>query len=175
MLPPATMPDRRRLSSLLLALCGCLFASCSSTPKFDPIWVHNDVNAPSDRILQDTASEALRHLSFAAASGWDPAKREQISAWHLDLVPFGRVGSGGWRKRAVVRYEPIGPGRYRVSVRVEAERNNDIARPHDPAFADWEEAPDDEILARDALLRIRGLLMNDLEEINEPPNPFEHR
>lgn len=168
---PRPFPARR--SALLVggALLGLLLplAGCRSGPKHPPVWVTEEVTAPSERILWYCTHQAMVRQGFPIGSGFDPATRTATSGWHNDLHPFGRHGN---RQRAVVQYVPLGPRRYRADVRVEQEINEDITRPHDLSFAKWKKSPDDDQRARILLQTIRALLGVELDEVNEPERPF---
>lgn len=146
----------RRPSTLLpLLLALLLLPACASTSK--PAWVSAQIPAASDRVLWEVTRLSIETAGFKIfTDGFDPVEREATSAWELDLHPFK---GEGYRERVHVSYDPVGPGHVELSVRVEHEINNNIARPTDPAYADWKKAPDNEARAQVILQQIRSRLV----------------
>lgn len=140
--------------SLALALALALGPACQSSPK--PEWVRADVNPTSMRVLWEVTRHALVREGFPVpATGFDPQTRSLTSGWRMDLHPFR---GEGFRERATIAYEPLPGGRLDLTARVERQVNNNIARPLDPAHADWKKAPDEPARARVLLQSIRMLL-----------------
>ena len=146
----------RTLALLLALLLGApALPSCASRAP-EPQWVEADVEAASLRVLWEVTRHALQREGFAVpATGFDPRTRSVTSGWRMDLHPFK---GEGFRERAVVKYDPAAGERIDLSVRVEREINNNIAKPLDPAHADWKPAEDQPGRARVLLHSIRALL-----------------
>ena len=84
-----------------------------------------------------------------------------ISRWRTMLAPAAREGR---RRRAVVRFEPAGPGRWVVAVAMQQQMNSEIEEPLNPAAADWE---------RDGVDASRGsVLLYQLSSFAEA-NPYD--
>ena len=60
------------------------------------------------------------------------------------------------------------PGRYKAEVRVKRERNEDLVRPMDLTYAQWEAEPDDVERARVVLHFIEALLSTGEEALGKP-------
>lgn len=121
--------------ALLVSLTAC--ASMRATP----IWVEREIEASNEQVLWEYALSALESQGFPYGSGANPGKLEIISNWKKDLQAFKGKGN---RKRATLRFERLGGGRYSLAARVEVEINQDITKPLDPTFAQWEVGPDDQ-------------------------------
>ncbi len=157
---------RRWLSSLLLLPWP---GACASSSKYAPEWQEDEIEAPSDRLLWEVTVFALEKERFPLGAQIDPVTLTAVSGWRNSLQPFRGKGR---RTRAEVRYEPLGPGRYKVRVRVEQEVNMDIVRPLDLTYAKWEEAPDDPQAAAVILQRVRSWIGPQLElKSSGPPRP----
>lgn len=150
----STPPTRRpALLGLLLAL---LFCGCAAFGGSKPEWVTGQMPAASERVLWEVTRIALESQGFhVLTDGFDPQSRSTQSAWQLDLHPFR---GEGFRERAHVSYEPIGPGRIELSVRVEHERNNNIAKPTSPEYAEWKKEADNAERAQVILQQIQARL-----------------
>ena len=100
-------------------------------------------------------------------AAWNyPATRKVLSGWRTSLAPFRGKGH---RERAEVRFEALGDRRFKVEVRVESERNMNLSRPLDPAYAEWEAQADDATSMAILVQRIKGRLG---EQIEIGPAPF---
>ncbi len=152
------------LASLLLALASCLGTSGSSNPE---LWQTGEVTTASERILWEVTVLSLEKHGFPVGTGVDPTTMEATSGWRYNLAPFR---GQGFRQRAIVRYESIGPGRYRVHARVEHQVNMDITRPLDARYAKWEQAQDDPAQAGVLLQRIKAWIGGEFE-VGERPLP----
>ena len=108
-----TARDRRSAPLRLAPLLLWVLAACNLTPEHDPVWVASEVTAPSRRMLAESTIDAMMRQQFPVGSGYDPAAGSITSAWRNVLHPFGRHG---YRERAILRYEEIGPGRFRAHV-----------------------------------------------------------
>ena len=148
------MMQVRKASLVFATLLLAVVSACKSGPS--PEWVEADVPPVSLRVLWEVTRQALMRESFpVAAPGFDPSTRSVTSGWRMDLHPFR---GEGYRERATVTYEPGPGGRIDLSVRVEREINNNIARPLDPSYADWKKSADEPGRARVLLQSIRSLL-----------------
>lgn len=144
---------------LLLCLCLVWLASCTSN-RPEPQWRAGEIGVASESVLWEVTVLAMEKEGFPVGAGLDPADGVAISGWKSSLAPFK---GKGWRARAHVQYERLAPGRYRVEVRVEKEVNEDLARPLDPSYAQWEPAADDLERADVLLQRIRSYLGGEIE------------
>ncbi|MCK6448677.1 MAG: hypothetical protein L6Q99_19970 [Planctomycetes bacterium] len=141
---------------VVLAVCG---ASCKSDLPA-PEWRDGEVTAASENVLWEVTVLALEKEGYPVGAGLDPSTGVALSGWKSSLAPFK---GKGWRARAHVKYERTAPGRYRVDVRVEKELNQDLARPLDPSYAQWEPTADDAERAQVLLQRIRSYLGGEIE------------
>lgn len=149
-----------RLHSLLSLLALLLLPSCASAPPEQ--WAPGSIPMCSPERLWEVTRLALEHNGFSLLEqGYDPRTRSLSSAWDKDLHPFK---GHGFRERAHVRYE-VGeePDTLLLSVRVEREVNENLAKPLDPEYAQWAEAPDNPERARFVLQYVRSLLGTQLE------------
>ena len=103
---------------------------------------------------------ALQKTNFPVGSGLEPGKMVAVSGWQTQLAPFHGEGT---REQCEIRYTPIDGRKYKVQVRVKKEHNDDIHRPLDLSYADWQEDPDDTERARIVLGHIKALLGPDFE------------
>ena len=112
------------------------------------------------------AELALRKTSFPVGAGLDPARLTATSGWKISLAPFK---GKGFREQAVVQFtRETQPGRYKAEVRVKRERNEDLVRPMDLTYAQWEAEPDDVERARVVLHFIEALLSTGEEALGKP-------
>ena len=156
--------------SLLLAL-GLLLASCSSNP-FEPgepdgAWVESEVQAPSERTVREVLSSVLSDQFDHIGQGYDPVERRMETGWRTSLSPFK---SRGYRVQGVAEWERVEAGRYLVRLRVKRQTNENLAKPLDPAQAEWRWSADDELLAREALHHVVAHFPPDLS-VDEPEDP----
>lgn len=157
---PSSARSAARALALLLAV---LSAACASSPK--PEWVAADVQPVSLGVLWEVTRLSLVREGFPVpAQGFDPRTRKVVSGWRMDLHPFR---GEGFRERATVGYEPRSGGRFDLSVRVERQINQNIARPLEAAHADWKQAPDEPGRARVLMQSIRSLL-GDPRQVERP-------
>lgn len=145
----------------LFMLLPCLLVwGCNTTPKEpDPAWRSAELTAPSRAILWDMTVAALERERYPMGTRLDPDSLEAETGWIEERAPFS---GDGLRRRAVVRYRPLGSGRWAVDVRVKQQRNMSL-RPLDRDYDEWEWVPDDVEKARVLLGRIRGALGTDFE------------
>lgn len=149
---------------LVLALCSCQAFTPSGLPER---WVGAELSVGSERILWEVTVLSLEKHGFPMGTGLDPAGMQGSSGWQNNLAPFR---GQGYRERAHVRYQVLGPNRYNVEVRVENQANMDITRPLDARYAKWEPAEDDEEQARVILQRIRAWIGQSLD-VGDRPRP----
>ena len=149
-----------KLSKLVSAASVALlisFTSCASPPE--PVWVEGEAQPASRRVLFEVTRIAFEREGFPViAPGFDPGTRTIRSGWRTDLVPLAGHRTRGFRERAWVKFSTGEDGGLDLEVRVEKQRNKNLARPLDPRYADWEEAPDDLKRARFLLQIIKGSL-----------------
>ncbi|MFM7297742.1 MAG: hypothetical protein ACKO4Q_11050 [Planctomycetota bacterium] len=138
-----------------LALAGCASSSEDKHPR--PSF---EIEAPSENVLWAVCGQEVQRLGFPVGSAADPATRRMLSGWRTSLAPFRGKGH---RERAEVRLDSLGERRFKVEVRVESERNMNLSRPIDPAYAEWEAQADDESSAMILIQRIKGRLGEEIE------------
>lgn len=154
--------------TVLLAL---LLAACNSVKKYDADWADGRVKAVNEEVLWRVTRLALQHERYPLQGRFDPNSRSTQTGWATNLAPFK---GDGFRVKAEVKYEPVGPGEYDLSVRVMRETNEALARPLDLSYARWKPAPDDTARARILLQHIRSYLGGDSTfEVTDRPDPFE--
>jgi hypothetical protein len=153
----------RRFAGLLLAVSvaatvtlplGC----ASSEPK--PQWLEREVGAGSAQLLIDVTALSLQKCGFPVGAGIDPGHLVALSGWHISLMPFR---GKGFREQCEVRYERVGPARYKASIRVRREKNDDILRPLDLTYAKWVPQPDDPVRAQVVMQYILSMLGTEIE------------
>lgn len=143
--------------ALVLAFFACiaLFSGCA-TPRPAPVWVEDEVEAGSDRVLWEVTIIALEKTGFPVGSGIEPGKLTAVSGWKNQLDPFR---GKGFRERCEIHYTRLADTRrYKIGVRVERDRNMDIIRPLDLTYADWEAQTDNDERARVVLRYVKALL-----------------
>lgn len=147
---------------LCLALAGCQSLTEPSEP--DGQWATAEVQAGSERILLEVAVLSLERQSFPIGAGVDPEGLSITTGWKNHLAPFR---GDGYRIQALIQSEPLGSGRFRVSVRVKKQINQSIAKPLDLSYAEWEWVEDDTDMARILLQHVRSYFAPELK----PPAP----
>jgi hypothetical protein len=157
---------RRLVPSLLLA--G--LAACLSGPEVEPQWVESAVRAPTEQVLWNASLLALEKQDYPLGAVVDRSSGQLVSGWKTSLAAFR---SQGWRTKAWIEFERGEAGQYQVQVRVQRETNEDIIRPLDPSYAEWESAADDERSARILMQTIRSYLNPELELDEEGAEPAE--
>ena len=151
---------RHLLRIAVFSLGALWLVACHSGRRTPAEWVSTTTSAPSEQVLWEVALIALSEQHFPLGSGVDPTSMTATSGWRHSLAPFK---GEGYRHRARVRLEPLEPGKYRVSLQVEKETNEDVARPMDLQYAKWKEAPDDVETAQVLLTHIRARMGEALE------------
>ncbi len=147
------------LAPALLLLLVPAFSACASVNRAIP--VERTVSAKTEFELWQALRIAVDMSDYPVGGGADSGKREIISGWKLDLAPYK---GKGFRTRVLASYEPsASPGTsdplaaFEVTIRVEKDTNESY-RSLDPAYADWEGAPDDLIAAKTIMQRLEALL-----------------
>lgn len=128
--------------------------SCASSQSAEQ-WQPAEVSTASERVLAEVTRLTLDKNSFPGGTGLDPTSLSVVSGWNISLAPFR---GKGFRERCHIRYTRQGTGKYLAEVRVERERNDDILRPLDLTYAQWEKDPDNLERARVVLQYLRSLL-----------------
>lgn len=152
-----------------LACCAWL-GSCAASPPAAQ-WQTARVTAPNERLLLEVTEIALRKTGFPVGAGLDPARLTATSGWKISLAPFK---GEGFREQAIVEFTregAQGSGRYGVRTRVKRERNEDVVRPMDLTYAQWEYDPDNVERARVLLRFVQSLLTNGDEVLRARSSP----
>jgi len=137
----------RNRIALGVVLMLALATSCRSTSSADGVWVKGNITIASERVLRQVATLALERNGYPPGTEDVGAKSTVSSGWRVELQPFKGDGT---RSKAHLKYEEKAPRTWLVSVRVEKETNEELAKPLELARAKWESAPDD----RDSAARI---------------------
>lgn len=148
---------------LVLAVLGLCPACTSTAPP--PQWMSARVTAGHERLLLEVTELALRKTGFPIGAGLDPAHLSATSGWKTSLHPFKGKGQ---REQAIVQFTREPEKRFKVDVRVRRETNEDIAKPMDLSYAQWEAAPDNVEVARVVLRFIQSLLSTGDEVLQKP-------
>ncbi len=157
------------LASIALSLIS---TGCASTDDGDDggAWAEIEVNAPSVEVLWQVTRLALQRENLPVQNRFNDLNHTTTTGWHVSLAPFK---GDGFRERAKVRFETLGPGEFELAARVIRETNECLARPLDISYAEWESADDNEARAKILLQRIRAYLGDDVEfEVGSKPKPF---
>ena len=109
-------------------------------------------------------------MGFPLGAGLDPSSMEAETGWKVDLHPFKGEGR---RTMAVVHMDPRERGVWTVEARVKRQRNQELARPLDPRYADWEWEEDDVEAAAIFLQHLRSALGATIVPTEEPADPIE--
>lgn len=153
---------RAPLVCVAIALAAFLPGCATTTPAQ---WQSASVAVGNERLLLEVTEIALRKTGFPVGAGLDPTHLRATSGWKISLAPFK---GKGWRERATVQYHRESNGKYLASVRVERERNDDIVRPMDLTYAQWESDPDNTERAG-VLLHFVQALLHTGDEVLESP------
>jgi len=155
---PLTLARSAPAAALLLVL-ALLSSSCASLePK--PAWIERAISAGSDPLLMDCTALAIQKSGFPVGSGIDPGRLVAVSGWHISLAPFR---GKGYREQCEVRHERLSQGKYKVSIRVRRDKNDDILHPLDVSYAVWVPEPDNVDRARMVMQHIQSLLGTGVE------------
>jgi hypothetical protein len=146
---------RNRAALLSLALIA-LLGSCL-TPSYPPQWVGGNVKAKSEEILWQVITHSLDRNGFALGAGVDRGKHQAVTGWKTFVAPFK---GEGYRERCYVEYSrsESAAGGFDMRVRVERETNEDIVRPLDLSYADWQPTADNVDKAKIVFGHIRATL-----------------
>ncbi len=123
-----------------VALVLAVFAACTTAGAIEGDWSEADITIASERVLRQAAQIALQKNGFSPGTATDEAHKTVSSGWKVELQPFK---GDGMRRKAHVQYEEKAERTWLVSVRVEKETNEELAKPLDLASAKWESADDD--------------------------------
>ena len=126
----------------------------------EPQWVNSEISCPSEQVLWEFLLLSLDRTGFPKGHETDPNRLTIDTGWRTSLAPFK---GKGWREKASVVVERIEAGRYDVRVRVEREKNEDLLRPLDPSFAQWEATEDNVEQAQHVLAFLRSFIGEDLD------------
>jgi hypothetical protein len=142
-----------RLVCLIPALA--LLSACSLFGGADESWEERALaGAPPRRDLLGYCERGVAQAGYPAPEA-DDARGEVVSAWRTELQPFGGKGR---RYRAIVQVLPSAGDGVLLRARVETQANEELARPMDPAQAEWKELADDPMRARVVLQHVLALL-----------------
>lgn len=142
-------PARSCLFSLTLAA----LAACQTTPEHPEQWVETTAAAPTDAVLWELSLMAIEEQGFPVGGGANPATMTATTGWRLSLAPFK---SQGYRERVHLKLEPAEGSRFKLALHVQRETNENLARPMDVRYAEWEPAPDDEAMAKILISKINA-------------------
>ena len=134
--------------------------ACQTGQSAPPQWVSTSASAPSESVIWEIALYALQEQKFPIGAGADPATMIATTGWRNSLAPFK---GEGYRQRARLQLETIEPGKFKISLQVERETNEELARPMELQYAKWEKAPDDVDTAKIMLSKIQARLGVPLE------------
>lgn len=151
------MSLRSSVAAVVLASAGWV-GGCGATER-EPQWVTAEIACPSEQVLWEFLLLSLNRSGFPLGMDVDPAERKLKSGWRTSLAPFK---GKGWREKATVEYDRIRTGLYDVRVAVQREINNDLLRPLDPSFAQWEETDDNLEHAQHVLTFLESFIGADL-------------
>ncbi len=142
-----------RAAGLLLLLLAV--SACSLMGGEEVAWTERVLSsAPPRRDLLGYCARGMAQAGFPAPQT-DEARAAVVSDWRNELQPFGGAGR---RYRATLEVAPGENGATLLRARVEAQSNEELARPLDPALADWEDQLDDTTRARILLQHVITLL-----------------
>ncbi len=148
-----------RFASLMLATLACAI-SCRSTTSEEGEWAEAEVTIASERVLRQVATIALDKNGFPPGTENVGLNSTVSSGWRVELQPFKGDGT---RSKAHIQYEEKSARTWHVSVRVEKETNEELAKPLELARAKWESGPDDRDSAARILAYMRTLLGREFE------------
>lgn len=141
---------------LALTIMTGLAGSCSLlSVDEEELWVHEIIDdAPPIRDLLSEAEWALLEAKFPPGDR-DDAGARVTSGWMEVMHPFS---SKGRRYQGMLEIEPMDDavGVYRVSARVRVQANQEVHKPLDEDYAQWESVEDDAKRARTLLHHFLG-------------------
>jgi hypothetical protein len=147
-------------------LCLLLAAGCASTGEES--WHEGSVVAPTERVLWQVTVLALERNAFPVGSGVNPSTLKAVSGWRVSLAPFK---GDGYREQAHIEWtrDEAQAGRWNGRVRVHRQRNENLSKPLDISYAEWEDDPDDLERARLLFNTVKALLGGEFKvEAREP-------
>ncbi len=162
-----------RITTTLLAVALSILAgaSCASSDKEpEPRWTEGELTAPTDTVLWKITLASCQKMGFPLGAGLDPTTMEITTGWKTDLHPFK---GQGYRTRAVVKMRPLRAGTWAIEARVKKQLNQSLARPLDPAYAEWEWTEDDVETARILVHHVRAYLGAGIEPVVRPTDEVE--
>lgn len=162
----ATIPGLRSALAAMLCLPALLFGACGGLGAREESWVDAELAVPSERVLRQVASLALEKNGYPPGTEAKDAATTVSSGWKVQLQPFKGDGT---RHKAHVQYEAKDARTWFVSVRVEKETNEELAKPLELARAKWEAAPDDRESAS-RILRYMQTVLDDRDFELGPKN-----
>ncbi len=148
------------IRTTLFLLAALLFAACQTGRINQPQWATTTASAPSEAVVWDVVMFALNEQNFPIGAGLDPGSRVATTGWRNSLAPFK---SEGFRQRVCMGLEPLDGGKYKLSLRVEKDTNEELAHPMELDYARWEEAPDDIQTAQILISKIDARMGGSLE------------
>jgi len=155
-------------TATLLTAC----AGLRGNDEPDPLWASGLIEAPSERVVREMITTALRRVGFNIGTGMDPVQQMAVSGWKTSLHPFK---GKGFRLQAEIQYAALDAGRYSLDVRVRKQLNQALSRPLDPGAAKWEWTEDDLSAARVLLQHIRSAFAPALDVGKPPRGPMASR
>lgn len=158
--PAAPARFAASIRALVLALCASLCVACAGTGSSEADWVEGEIAIPTERLLRQISALSLKRNGFPPGTEAAGEQTTVSSSWRVQLQPFKGEGT---RTKAHVRYGERRPGVWNVSVRVEKETNEELAKPLELARAKWESAPDDRGAANRILRTMQTLLGGEYE------------
>ena len=156
------------MSRLVVALLCALCCACASLTEPEEEWISDEIEVHSERVLFEVTVLSMQKAGFPLGAGLDPSRLQATSGWHISLAPFR---GKGYREQCEVRYTPRAPRKYGVEVRVRRENNDDIARPLDISYAQWEKSPDNKERAAIVLQYIKSMLGSPMPVGPKPERP----
>lgn len=144
----------RFLGWLPLLAAAALSSGCGLLGGDDgeEAWVSTELrDGPPRRDLLKACEWAVLQAEFPVYDRDDVSGRV-TSGWDVNLAPYSFQGT---RSRAVIEVEELGGNQdYRLRVRVEVERNQEVHQTLELAAADWEPDGYDQTRARVVLQQI---------------------
>ena len=153
------------IRTTLCFLAALALAACQTGRGAPAQWLSTTASAPSESALWEVALQALADHKFPIGAGVDPGTRIATTGWRNSLAPFK---GEGFRQRARLRLEPLGGDKYKLYLQVEKDTNEELARPMELDYAQWEESGDDVETAQILISKIDARLGAALEIGHKP-------
>ncbi|MFT7670225.1 MAG: hypothetical protein ACI8X5_002933 [Planctomycetota bacterium] len=150
---------KRILITLLTVLS--VFGGNSCYIPHPEVWNAEEIPMCSTMRLWEITRMAMEKNGFPIVKiGFDPKDNITVSGWQRSLHPFkGR----GIRERVYVRFRRSeNAGQLVLGVRVEQQINENLAKPLDPEYADWQPSNDNPDRAKVVLQYMRSILGQEL-------------